>query len=291
MGFSVVTATLASDVATSGTFTVSYPSGQSAALYTGGVAHKLYAMGAEYSAPGGFTVSFGASNITVTWLGATTLPANSTVRIQFDRLGTNRGAGTLNSRIVPAPLVFLDLGAPLAVSTTGLATSQAVAAAGTFVLNGARVVGGVAYMDVPRNVTAGWTGTSILTIRGYDVDGVAVTETTASGVSHTGTKCFAAVNSITSSAAITAATAGFGLQIGCPVRIPAASHVLYQVKNNVVGTVEGTLTVGVTSAATGTTGDTRGRYLTLVAPDGATSYGLLAMMLAPDDRGVAQYAA
>jgi hypothetical protein len=291
MGFAVATHTLSADVATSGTFTVSYPAGQSAALYTGAVNHKLYAMGAEYVSPAGFTVSFGASNITVTWLGSTTLLANTTIRIQFERLGTNRGAGILNARIVPMPMVFLDLGAPLTVATNGLATSQAVAASGTFVLNGARATGGVAYMDVPRNVTAAWTGTAILTIRGLDVDGQAVTEVTASGTSHTGTKCFTVVNSITSSASITAATAGFGLSIGMPCRIPAISHALYQVKNNVFSALEGTLTAGVTTAATGTTGDTRGRYVTLVAPDGATSYGLVAALVAPDDRGVAQYAA
>ncbi len=292
MSFSTIETNVASAVATNGTFTVNYPGGQSQALYTGAVNHRIYTMGAEYRAPTDFTVAFGTTNITITWLALTTIPAGQMVRINIDKLGFDaKSLASLNSRILPAPLVLLDLGAPLTAAANGLALSQSVAANGAFILNGARAVNSVGIMDVPRNVVAAWTGTAILTIRGFDVDNMPVTEVSASGTAHTGTKCFASVNSITSSAAITAATAGFGLSIGLPARVFSATSVLYEVKNGVLGTVGGTLTVGVTTAATGTSGDTRGRYVTSVAPDGLTSYALLTMMVAPDDRGVPQYVA
>ena len=67
MSFKNTTTTLASAVATSGTFTVSYPSGTNSGTYFGGAKHKLFALQTLYSAPTDFTLAFGASNVTVTW--------------------------------------------------------------------------------------------------------------------------------------------------------------------------------------------------------------------------------
>src|SRR3546814_12264627 len=44
-------------------------------------------LGADYNAPVDFTVSFGASEATITYLGETTLPAGTRVFVQFDELG------------------------------------------------------------------------------------------------------------------------------------------------------------------------------------------------------------
>jgi hypothetical protein len=287
MSSTSTTATLAADVATNGTFTATYPPGMSQAVFTQAVAHKLYAMGAEYLAPKDFTVAF-TSVITVTWLGLTTIPAGSTVRLGLDIYGADVDDDVqLNRQVVRAPFVGAYLGAPSTAAANAYALSQAVAAGAAFVLNGAR--GGSP--DVPRNVVAAWTGTAIITIRGTDVDGQPVTEVSASGSSHTGKKAFAAINSVTSSAAITAATVGSGLQIGLPFRVAATTQVVYEVKNGAIQAPGGATTVGIVIASTGTTGDVRGTYAPLTPTDGATSYSLIMVSPAPDDRGVPQYAA
>src|SRR3546814_11121282 len=86
--------TLSAAVATSGTFTVGYPVGRGAGSFTGGTRHSFHCLGADYNAPVDFTVSFGASEATITYLGETTLPAGTRVFVQFDELaaGASRPA-------------------------------------------------------------------------------------------------------------------------------------------------------------------------------------------------------
>jgi hypothetical protein len=287
MTTATTTATLASDVATSGTFTASYPTGMSQAVFTQAVNHKLYVMGGEYVSPKDFTVAF-TSTITVTWLAATTIPAGSTVRLGLDIYGADVDDDVqLNRQIIRAPFIGAYLGAPSTAAANAYALSQSVAAGAAFSLNGTR--GGTP--DVPRNVVAAWTGTSVVTVRGTDVDGQLVTESSASGTSLTGKKAFASISSVTSSAAITAGTVGSGLQLGLPFRVAATTQVVYEVKAGAIQAPGGTTTVGITTAATATTGDVRGTYAPLTPTDGATSYTLIIISPAPDDRGVQQYAA
>jgi len=256
------------------------------ALFANAVNHKMYAMGSEYSSPKDFTLAFGASNITVTWNGQTTLPLGESVRLGLDILGADVDDDVpLNRQIVRAPIVGIYFGAPLAAAANSIALTQSVAAGAAALLNGARG----ANLDVPRNIVAAWTGTAVATIRGYDVDGQLVSELSASGVAHTGKKAFASITEIRFQNAITALTIGHGLQLGMPCRISHASQIIYEVKNGVVAAPTGTTTLGITTASTGTSGDVRGTYAPLTPPDGLTAYSLVAVSNAPDDRGINQY--
>lgn len=414
--FDIIQTTLSAAVVDNGTFTVSYPTGQSAATYTGAHKHKMAALQSVYDAPVDFTLSFGASSITVTWKGDTTLPAGTDVTLQVDKLGTDDRQpekAVVNKRIVKAPLTLLDLGSPGTADADGVAASQTVTGAGTaFVLNGALAsADGTVTFDTPRNVVGAWTNTAIITITGTDVDGNAVVEKSASGTSHTGAKAFKKITSVTTSATVTSATIGSGVVLGLPAYVPNAANVIAELKNGVTlprrpgvvylstvisealldagtsqwvvspvagairkittiadatittggvitpkiatvavdggavtvangaaageidsatatlghastvvavgtaielaldaafnassdlhvlieidttaaGQLTGTFVAGVTSAPTATTGDTRGTYSPLTAPDGVTAYALLVSLAGPDDQGVAQY--
>jgi hypothetical protein len=277
---------LASAVNTSGTFTAPYPAGYSGAFFTNAVSHKMYAMGSEYSAPKDFTLAFGASLITVTWLGLTTLPSGENVRLGLDILGSDVGAqAPLNRQMVRAPIMGLYFGVPLAAAANSIALTQSVAAGGAANLNGVRG----ANLDIPRNVVAAWTNTAVATIRGVDVDGQLVSELSASGVAHVGKKAFASITEIRFQNAVTGLTIGHGLQLGFPSRIAHASQLIYEIKQGVVAAPTGATTLGITTASTGTSGDVRGTYAPLTPPDGLTAYTLVALSNAPDDRGIPQY--
>lgn len=412
--FDVIETTLASAVADSGTFTVGYPTGKSAATYTGAHKHKMHALQTDYDAPNDFTLTFGASSITVTWLADTPLPAGTHVWLQVDRYGTdnkNEEDAIVNDRIVKSTVKLLDLGSPGTADADGVAASQSVSSGASFVINGALASGGKVVFDTPRNVVGAWTNAAVITITGKDVDGNTVVEKSASGTSHTGKKAFKEVTSVSSSASITSATIGSGVVLGLPCYVADASQVLVELKNGVAlprrpgvvyltgtileaavdgaapinivspvagairklstvcaasvttggaitvevntvavdglsvviadssaegdvdsdtatlghastvvavgdrieiipaaafsgacdlyfcleidttaaGQMTGTFVAGVTSAATATTGDTRGTYSPLTAPDGTTAYALLVSTPGPDDRGTAQY--
>lgn len=412
--FDTLVHTLTADVATSGTFTVSYPANRSAGSYTGAHKHKMIALNAVRSAPDDFSLSFGASSITVTHLGSTTLPATTTIRLQLDRVGADDGEPekvALPDSMTRMNLMRIDLGSPDTADADGVAASQSVSAGASFTLNGALVSDGVAVFDVPRNVVAAWTTTSILTITGTDADGNTVVEKSASGTAHTGSKAFKTVTSVSSSASITSATVGTGTKIGLPRYIHTAAQVVEELKDGAplprrssvvtltglqteanvdagtslwltspvagyirklttvaqsgittggnvtvelngtavdgltvaiansavagevdsdtataahatalvaagdeieivfdsafnasadilctleidttaAGRLDGTLVAGVTTAATATTGDTRGTYTPSTAPDGATAYELWAYIPDPANQGVAQY--
>lgn len=236
--FDIIETTLSAAVADNGTFTVGYPAGKSAATYTGAHKHKMGALQSIYNAPVDFTLTFGASSITVTWLANTTLPAGTAVNLQVDRLGTDSREpekAIVNDRIVKAPLTLLDLGSPGTADADGVAASQTVTGAGTaFVLNGALAAAdGTVTFDTPRNVVGAWTNTAILTITGTDVDGNAVVEKSASGTSHTGKKAFKTVTSVTTSATVTSATVGSGVVLGLPVYLPDASYIVAEFESGV----------------------------------------------------------
>jgi hypothetical protein len=237
MGFKTVETTLSAAVATNGTFTVSYPSGTRAGSFAGAWAHKMWAAGHQklYEAPGGFTVSFGATEITVTYKGTTSLPQGGRVRMEFDTLSDNAREpekALVLDNVVKANMVLLDLGAPIAADSDGVAASQSVAQNASFVLNGALVSNGVAVFDVPRNVVGAWTTNAILTITGYDVDGnLMVEKTPSAAATHTGTKAFMSVISVSSDTAITAATVGTGVVIGLPRFVPDASYIRAEYKD------------------------------------------------------------
>lgn len=414
--FDIIRHTTSAAVADNGTFTVSYPSGKSSGAYALAHGHKMACMQSVYTAPDDFTLTFGASDITVTWKADTSIPAGTAVVLQVEKLADNSNEPSKvrpqNTRILRSQLALLDLGSPATADADGVAASQTVTGVGTaFTLNGALVSDGVAVFDTPRNVVGAWTNAAVLTITGKDVDGNTVVEKSASGTSHTGTKAFAKVTSVTTSATITSATVGTGTKIGLPVYVGDASAVLAELKDGVAlpkrsskvyltgrmleaavdagtaynlvspvagrisklttisqgdittgggitvevntvavdglsvtvadasaegdvdsdtptaghatavvavgdrieiipaaafnasadidfvleidvsaaGQLDGTFVAGVTSAATATTGDTRGTYTPSTTPDGTLAYQLLVNLPDPSNQGVAQY--
>ena len=231
--FDVIETTLASAVASAGTFTVGYATNRSAGDYTGGHAHKMQALGANFTAPNDFTVSFDASVATITYNGSTTLPAGTDVILQFDRLGSDLLGGAdpiLPKSMRKVETVVIDLGSPDADDANGYVESQDLTAAGVFSVD-TNVAGALAAAalngtaDVPRNVVAAWTGTAVLTVTGTDVDGNVLVESSASGTSLTGKKAFKTVTNISTSANITALTVGTGDVLGLPVFISEGAYV------------------------------------------------------------------
>lgn len=296
MSFAVVTQTLASAVATSGTFTVAYPDNTDAGTYRGATGHKMTALGAVLSAPGDFTLTFGTSNITVTYSGTTTLPAGTQVRVQLEKQGEDDGTpddlGDV-ARTAFAPLTIVSLGAPDVADVDGVFEAFS-GAAGSITLDGALVSGGVATLDVPRNLVAdsGGVDTAVLTITGADEYGNTVVENiTLNGTTAVaGKKAFKTVTSVVSSATIAnGAFLGTGDVLGLPVFLPGTGHVVREMEDGAAPT-DGTLVAGVTSTATATTGDVRGTYDPNSAADGSKVFELLVALPDPTYRGIAQFA-
>lgn len=294
--FKTAETTLSAAVAQDGTFDVSYPAGTDAGSFLGGKGHKLWAAGLQtlfdYGSSG-FTMSFGASNITVTYKGATTIPANTRVQVQLGMLGSDSREievrlGDAKRTSVMTPVV-VNLGAPDTADANGVCESQAITAAGTGSLDGALVTGGVAEFDVPRNVVAAWTNTAVMTVTGTDEYGNTIVESSASGTSMAGKKAFKTITAVDVSANVTGATVGTGDVLGLPILLPQTGLVVREMEDGAAPTA-GTLVAGVNSAATATTGDVRGTYDPNSACNGSRAFSLLAYVEDPSDLGVAQYA-
>lgn len=243
MSLRIVQTTLTSALAASGTFAIGYPAGTTPGHFTGGLKHKLATgSGNVFDAPKYFTLTFGASSITVNWgSGSPTLPAGTVVYVQLDQAGYKSDA--VQNAIDP-PLAnsfhvadkLLSLGSPITADADGLSVSQTVTGAGTAaLLNGALVVSGVGVLDgaAGRNVVGAWTNTAVITITGKDVYGNTIVEQSASGTSHTGKKAFAKVTSITTSATITSATFGTGNKLGLPVFVPNVAAISAELQDGI----------------------------------------------------------
>lgn len=242
MGINVpVQGTLAADVATNGTFTIGYPTVSGFAYSKGHFENAgptdLYVNGSPYKEPHDYTVSYGATVATITYTGTTTLKSGSRFTFGFRRSGLsgNRPFSSPNNRpgAELAPLWKVNFGSPATAVSTAVAASQSVAAGASFVLNGTLLSGTQVVFDVPRNVVAAWTTTSILTITGYDELNVLMIEKSASGTSHTGKKAFKRIVSVSSSASITSATVGTGNVLGLPVALLASTQIYGEMLNGV----------------------------------------------------------
>lgn len=297
MSFKSAEVTLSAAVAQNGTITVAYPAGTDSGTYAGAYAHKAWFAGLQYmgSAPTDFSVSFGASNITVTYLAATTLPNGSRVNFQFDLLGPDDN--DFNTKVddvhnvAPLTPFVINLGAPDTADAGGVIASQSITAASgpATGINGALASGGVATFDRPRNVVAAWTGTAVMTVTGTDEYGETVVESSASGTSLTGKKAFKTVTDVSVSADVTLATVGSGDVLGLPVALPQKGLVVREMEDGAAPTA-GTIVAAVRSTATATTGDVRGTYDPNSACDGSKAFELLALLPDPTDKGVPQYA-
>jgi hypothetical protein len=291
---------LAAAVATAGTFTVSYPVGFTAGHFKTGKKHLMVALQRTMEAPKDFTISFGAAAATVTYLGATTIPANSEVFVQMDGAdmsepnATSRRAITTNAlgqqRIMFDNVVAFHLGSPAASSTTALRAAAAIGSAGAITLLAAGLV-----FDMPRNVQVTSSGVdtgTTYTVTGKDEYGATVVENiTGPNASTTqGKKAFKSITSISAGTTpVGNISLGFGNVLGLPCFIGGAGNIVREILDGAVATA-GTLAAGVTSTATATTGDVRGTYIPNSAPDGSRTYQLVVFLEEPTYLGAPQFA-
>lgn len=229
MSFKTSETVVGTPIATSGTKTFSYPAGTSAGSFAA-YGHKLWVDKFQrlLSSPSDFTVSFGASEITVTYLGSTTIPTGARLNAQFNIEGVDSNESAQAAvaeadikRTAVGTVTRVTLGSPDAADADGYCVSQNLTALGVFSVSvtaaaaiAAAALAGVP--DVPRNVVAAWTGTAVLTVTGKDEYGNTIVESSGSGTSFTGKKAFAEVTDISVSANVTSLTVGTGNVFGLP---------------------------------------------------------------------------
>lgn len=143
--------------------------------------------------------------------------------------------------------------------------SAAIAAAGSAVL-------AATTPDVPRTVVGAWTTSSTITVTGLDYWGYPQTEA-QTGTTFTGKKSFSAITSITSSAAITAATFGTGNVLGLPFHVQSGDF--FSPMFNDAADASTFVAGDNTYPATTATGDVRGTVALAGTLNGAKYYGCL----------------
>ena len=291
MSYFIANGILAASVANNGTLSVSYPSATNAGTYAGGVGHSILIGGSRFVAPVDFSVTFGASNITITNLTGVAWTAGEKYYLELQTVGNfDQIAGI--KRSVYARLAYVNIGAPVASDADGIAASQEVAANANALLDGAlKSASSLAItLDVPRNVVAAWTGTAVVTVNGLDEYDNPMSESSASGTSFTGKKAFKVIKSVSFSAAVTAATVGTGKVLGLPAYLSDATLVIKEIQNASTPASAGTFVSGDTAKPTATTGDVRGTYAPNADPDGSKSFRLVLVSADPSYRGSPQFA-
>ncbi|BAQ16101.1 hypothetical protein [Methyloceanibacter caenitepidi] len=299
--FDVVEVALGSAVAQSGTIVIDYPENRYSGSYVG-YGHKIYAEGLQrhFTQDGGeISVAF-TTSITITYNGATSIPANTAVMVELNRAGDDRAdilAG-LPGGVTPMLPYLIDLGTPDMLDAGGICEAQSDTGAHDLTINGDLASGGVVVLDVPRNVIAdsGGADTAVLTVYGEDVYGQPMAEsiTLNGSTAVPGKKAFKKITRVAASATISnGAFLGTGDVIGLPVFLPynTAGLVIGDFENGTFdASLDGTLTAGVQTTPTATTGDVRGTYDPGATLDGATAIQLAVFLADPTYKGVNQYA-
>jgi hypothetical protein len=242
--FKKVEVSLASAVAANGTFTAAYPEGTTAGDYAS-YGHSMFSRGLQAmfkQDDGQMSVSFGASDITVTYRGSTSIPAGTIVDIQFNMAGPDdKQLPDISQmkRMNWVSPIYIDLGAPDTADADGILESQNLTSAGVYSVLAFNGVYGDPYsntkavLDVPRNVVAAWTGTAVLTVTGKDEYGDIMIESSGSGTSFTGKKAFKEITAISVSANVTSLTVGTGDVLGLPVFVDKSARILAELKDGV----------------------------------------------------------
>lgn len=185
------------------------------------------------------------------------------------------GPSPMEVGVGPLGRVYVFDAQPLVLQAAGLASSQNPGSGGSFTLTAGTGVtartrsdGTVEYvLDVPRSVsiTAAGANTATYTVTGYDVYGQRMSQTLAAPSTSTvkTTKMFKTVVSITNAnttAGTNNLTAGYGDDIGLPVRLTDLGYVMSCMFNGAAVTVNSTNlgVADVTSPATTSTTDVRG---------------------------------
>lgn len=304
MSFLVLEATPSAAVASAGTiaFTLANAAQWGQVKYQG--AHKLYARGlqAVFTHPNDFTVSASGATVTVTYNGSTSIPAGTLVKLQLEIPGEDSYATVAhnesvkdyydNVRAVTARPVRVLFGATAAGSATAILNAQALAVTTLQTLTTPYV------MDAPRAVTIKSSGadTAVITIRGYDEFGVAMSESlTLNGTSAVnGKKAFKTVVSYqAASAPANNLSIGTTNIFGLPFFLPGGTsagigYVLKEIQDGAVATA-GTVVGGDLTKATATTGDVRGTITPNTTPDGSKIYECVIMSPDLSFKGVSQY--
>lgn len=299
--FDVVEVALGSLVAQDGTIVFPYPEGKYSGSYVA-YGHRMFARGLqkEFSQDGGtMSVAF-TTEITITYKGATSIPANTVVTVQLNKAGEDRaGVAVVPDGVRPFVPYMIDLGTPITLDADGICESQSDTGAGDCDLDGALVGSdGVAVLDVPRNVIvdSGGADDAVITVYGEDVYGQEMAEAiTMNGTSAVaGKKAFKKITRVhRSKTTANGMFLGTGDVIGLPVFVPytTAGLVIGDFENGTFdATLDGTLTAGVQTTPTATTGDVRGTYDPGVAMDGAVNVQLAVFLSDPTYKGVDQYA-
>lgn len=298
-----VLVTLSASVGFGGAFTASYPTGRTAEDYLGGSDHQISSQAYRllYANQGDFTLAFGASNITVTMQTGIALANGTVLTLLLDRAERDIG-GTEDlladqGTMTKMQMIKIDLGAPIAPSTTGVCTAEILGAAGTLPIDGTLAVDGVATLDVPRNITL-TTATSnhsgvTFTVTGTDLYGNALVEQITGPNNNTvaGKKAFKTVTEVAASGAIASngVSAGFGDVLGLPVFVADVGDLVREYEDGAAPTA-GTLVAGVTTTPSATTGDVRGTYDPNSACNGTKQFDLLVAVRSATYKGADQYA-
>lgn len=280
---SIVETTLGSSVADGGTTTVNYPSGTNKGTFNGGFANEVSVNGARYRVPNGVLMTFGSSNVTITNNTGAAWPAGAFMRVGLDIPGNTNvvsESGVNPLRCCTADTIMVNLGTPIASAAAGICASQSVAAGANALINGSLASGGAVAIDVPRNVVAAWTGTAVVTVRGFDEYGQPMIESSASGTSFTGKKAFKRVTRVSFSAAVTLATVGTGDTLGLPIMVPSISFVRQFILDDTNTAAQTFVGADFATKPSATSGDIRGTATYTNVPDGTRTYRL--MITAPD---------
>lgn len=292
-----------SAVVNGGTLTFGYPVGTTMGhfnLNTG--RHLLYAEGlqAQFNFLDDFTISFATAQATVTYNGSTPLPANARVILMLETVGrddqrqffdgleltgwpgsanalTRDPTGAVNTVPLAVKLapMLVRYGSPSTISTTKFLATTAVAVT-TLQTLATPVVN-----DVPRacQVVSSGAGdtTQVITIRGFDDQGAALTESiTLNGTTPVfGKKAFKQVNSYQSSAALAGnLSIGDSKILGIPIFLPGAAYVIREVQDGAVATA-GSFVAGVSVKQTATTGDSKGTWTPAATLNGTIALELI----------------
>ncbi len=308
MSFVIVNGSASAAVATNGTFTVSAPTATLAGAIKnrGGHYFVVHGMAAQFNFPVDWSVSWSGATATITYLGTTTIPAGSTVQVQFELDGDDINFpyhnlnGNQTDKMASAfrgtfgQIFKVDFGAPLVASTTAIAATLASTVTTVQTLATPFV------LDVPRALQAtsssGSDTTQVVTIRGFDEYGVAVSENfSLNGTSViSGKKAFKTVVSYQVTVTMVGnISIGFLNILGLPYYLPAQTgtgigNIIKESQDGATPTA-GTAVGGVLTKATATTGDIRGTILPNVTPDGTKVYSVYMFVADPSFLGVPQF--
>lgn len=283
MAWDVLSTTVSAAVPNGGTLTFAYPAGKNAGNYRGAYGQEMYVEGLQVRAfcPTDFTISYGASVATVTWNGATAIPANTTCRLQSNYIGfldEEAHRPTANTlRTQDFVLCFVDFGALPTAVTNQYAAAQAVGAAGNLTLAAAANL--INFMPVNVQVVSASAGdtTQTATVFGLDEYGLVMTERlTLNGTSPVlGKKAFKSITRIAMSAATAGnVSAGFGKVYGLPVFLPMPALAIRELQDGAIPTA-GVFVAGDNSLPTNVTGDVRGTWTPNATPNGTINFSVV----------------